>query len=478
MAKHIPKYYVFLDSNAMLGRHWVKSTLLEQIRDLHNVQLAEVRFFLPGIVYQEWSRHYINEAQKHLKSLAGSQRELERMGITAINVSLVEEELLQSKADLILKQNFIYVVDTPYDTIDLRELLDRAVRHVPPFEPGSDKGIKDAVLAHTIYEYYDKHKKRKSAHIVAITRDKTLTNYLEEILGDKGMAIYGTLEDFASSLRLSVDQLSSDLLARAKAAFYTRGDTNSLYHTADVAMLLKKHYDQSLGDPPSPSVRINQLPSDKITGEHKLPDEDIWTPMDHKYSILGTSFIRRANGRLHWITVMSYKQAYALSTQNIDGLVLNNPSSVIHTMKFNVKWSSTLKTGRTLSSLKISSVELIDESASVDPFPAIDYEKGITNLTRPSTLPNLSLFGQSLKELAGLHTAAFESPLLSSIETLKKSIPGTDLLKSIQPITDLSRNFFLNGINSGPTPPSTSVKSTTTTSKKDEPSGTGKIAQT
>lgn len=444
MAKHITKYKVFLESNAMIGRHWMKSDLLEQVATLRAEQLADIRFYIPGIVHEEWSRHYMDEATTHLNKAASALRGLDRMNIKAITIDSMDEATMQKRADAILKKAKIFVAETPYESIDMAAIIARAVKHIPPFEPDSDKGIKDAFVAHTMKEYIASHSLQKNTKYAIITQDEILVEYLEELLGEE-LEIYGSLEDFASSIRLTIDKLSNDLLAKAKAKFYTPRDENSIYLSEKVFDKLFAAYEEYISSSGGIEQHLRSLKDLKIKGGYsQLPNDSSWVRLDRKYFIDGTSFVKRSRGRLHWSTLLTLKQAYATSSQSADGIVINNPSSVIHEVQYQITWSAALRDGNELSAPKLLDISTSDEGVVIDLFPNIDYETGVTNLTRSAPPTMSTSLMRALDALRGSQAqgiAELTSSANIDLRAIKDLQPPTGqiakaLATSLKPLSD------------------------------------------
>jgi len=389
MVKHIPKYKVFLDSNAIRDKEWVKTDLFERLNGWRGEKLATVDFYLPEIIKEEWLHHYRTLAGKHQSDIERYVRQLNSMGLMKESGKHLDEEAFNAAAIEQLRLNRIYIVDTPYEEMNWPTLLNRAVRHKPPFEVDSDKGIKDALFAHTVLSYFNSHSKQRNTRIVVITNDSRLQEYLGELLDPNKVLLHSTLEDFGSNLRLTIDELSATLLSNAKSVFFTPKDPESIYTKEGIGKQISTRYQELIGS--DPRTHITNVGSTKLVGDYPLPNDESWLAMDRKFSIVETTFTGRKSGRLQWSTKVGIKQAYALSTQNYDGMVLNNPTSVVHGALFTVKWSSKLGSPQEVTSPKVESVELTEEKVEVDPYAGIDYRTGTTNLTRSSQPKQLGL---------------------------------------------------------------------------------------
>ena len=365
MVKHITKYQVFLDSNALRDKDWIKTDLFAKLEGLRRENLADVKFYLPGIVEQEWLNHYKILAAQHQSNVQRFHRKLEEMGSKVKHPDTLDDQSFEQIAKGLLRKNRLYVIPTPYDRIDWPTLMSRAVEHVAPFEPDSDKGIKDAVLAHTVYDYAKRHSARRDQRIVVITHDERLQVYLQEVFSENELEVYSTLEDFASKLRLVVDELGANLLAKAKGAFYTHEDVTSLYKKEEVGARLRTMYDDLILQEGGVRARVAKLSQEKIKGTYPVPDGQTWTPTRSRFLITQTSFVGRKGARLQWLTKLTLKQAYTVSTTNKLGHTITSPLLVTHGVLFDIKWSTKIGHTQNLISRKITSISMIDEKVEV-----------------------------------------------------------------------------------------------------------------
>lgn len=386
MTKHITRYYLFLDSNSIRDLKWIKKDFFDKVNALRAERLADVKFYLPEIVREEWMQHYKTIATKHMHDIQRMSAQLVKMHIEMDTIESMSEEEMERVCKKILTENKIPVIDTPLERIDWAELLDRAVKHQPPFndDKDKDKGIKDAVLAQTVYDYARRHNRRVNTQVIAITNDKRLKAYIAELSSeDTPLYQFDSLDAFSSDLRLKVNELNANLQAKAEKIFYTYRDADTLYYGMNIHKQLQTKYQALLSKEGSARQHIHTLPSDKIVGNDDLPDDDDWTPIDNKVDINSTSFINRNGSSLHWVSHLTYAQVYALSTLNIhDGIVINNSTGIKHSVFYYVYWTARISNGQ-LKNPRIDRIDYADEQIKVDLFPGIDYESGTSDLTRP-----------------------------------------------------------------------------------------------
>ncbi|RYX79144.1 hypothetical protein EON76_00235 [bacterium] len=407
--RHAYKYKVFLDSNAMRDIDWLKDNFFERLDALKKEELAEVEFILPEIIKQEWINHYLTVAISQQSKLVVSARNLNAMGLEAASHSVISREKIIEKAESILTDNSLAVVETPYTSIDWSDLMRRAVEHVPPFDIKYDRGIKDGVFAQTILHYFRRNRSKKNMQFAIITNDGRLKEYLSDICKSQRITVHNTIEDFKSRLKLSIEQQSTDLLSIASAMFYTSGDDQSLYWTAHIAAEMSKQYKEIIGD--SVGALVSTYTADQIISDDTIPNADNWTPIDRKLTVKSTSFSKREGSFFYWLTPIVYKQAYALTSQNDPEHSSDLSPSVVHTVVFIAQWSFKVGNKGQVSRPKLLSLTHGDGFASVDMHPNIDWQNGTTNLTRPTFAAansGLASLQETMARLSGATSAPFD----------------------------------------------------------------------
>lgn len=395
---------MIVDSNTLRDKQWVKEGLFDELDALKKAKIASVTFRVTGMVQNEWLHNYTKQAgifhsnaQRHVSSLKG-------MSLPYDDLNQLAEEDIREAGIALLRKHQLTEIPVPYDRIDWQLLTERAAKHELPFLPDSDKGMKDAIHALTVKDFYETTK--KSRRIVVITFDGRLQKYFEEIFPNREVEIYATLGEFASRMRLLSQELEGGLQVKASERFFIPNDNETLYYKSSVRQKILAAYDATYDKGDAFRQHILALPPAKLKGRDPIPNDDQWTRLDRATTIAGTSFIGRRGARLYWTTRVVMKQAYALDTFNpYDGIVLNNPSAVIHSVLVDVKWNSKVGTKHNIVSAKFGSVEIVDEYVEVEPFASIDRSSGTSFLTRREPTPmkpaGLEAVYEALNSLGG-----------------------------------------------------------------------------
>jgi len=107
MAKHISRYKVFLDSNAVRDNDWVKTDLFIRMEALRNEGLADVKFLLPEIIREEWLHHYRRVARTSQSNANRHNLKLKTMGLSPAEPEDFKDEHFDKAALKILSRNRI-----------------------------------------------------------------------------------------------------------------------------------------------------------------------------------------------------------------------------------------------------------------------------------------------------------------------------------------------------------------------------------
>jgi len=379
MENHYSKYVVILDSNALRDQQWIKETLFNDIDSMLNERLADVEFRVTGMVQKEWLHNYSKKAREFHSNARRFISSLREMGFNHDEPKKSDEVEIEKTGIGVLKKHKIFEIEIPYERIDWKELVERAAKHELPFQPDSDKGMKDAIHALTVSDYVSRS--RRNRRVVLVSYDKKLREHFAEMFADKDIDIYPTLGEFASQLRLKSQELEGDLQAKARAAFSTGDD--SVLEQFDVYQKIIDHYQAKYPDGDAFRNHALTLEASKLKSSTLIPNDKQWQPLDNSFTIGHTTFIKRRGTRLYWRTRIVFKQAYALSTYNdFDGMVLNNPTAIIHTVLYDIDWAARASASRDIIAKRFNELVESDEYIEAEPFAGIDHRTGTTYLSR------------------------------------------------------------------------------------------------
>jgi hypothetical protein len=362
------KYIVFIDNSALQGKNWVESGVEDVLLKYKKDKLIIVEFHIAEVAKNEWLRNYLDKASLHLQKIQGSISSLKTMGSDIQGITLPnQDEILELGAKYLEELN-INIIETPYKKIDLKMFVDRAVEHLPPFDEEKDKGIKDAVIAQTVF-IYCKNNLKKSDHIIFLCRDIKFIDYLNELFSDfKNFSILDSANAFDSVVKLALDKLDIYLGDEAKKLFYDPYNMGSFYYKAYIGEILKSDYTNNFPDAAKAKAYIESMPSNAVSvGLFSFPKGDIWTQQGNKIEVGETVFIDRNGRTLNWKTTVTYSEQYTVSDETANQIIVTNPSSISHRIKYEVKWSSQRIKGK-LTTPKLISVKPVSENKTVNPF--------------------------------------------------------------------------------------------------------------
>lgn len=347
------EYCLFFDTNALRGEYWIRKDLEKKLKSLKKEDRVSFIFLLPEVVSQEWTVFFRTCVRQQLEKINTAYKSLGEMTVVGDSSIELSEEQIDAKAALLLKGLNFTVVPTPYEKIDTPMLINRAVEHQAPFNEKSDKGIKDAIIAHTIFEYAQSSK----SQVVVIGNDGKFKEYLELLFGKRQVDFYGNLDEFESAIKLELNKLDKELAEKAYKAFHDADNKQTFYHTLGIAALLNSEYDKRFSNIEVLKQRMNTIPD--IEGKTSDPYSFGQLPSSRakkqSVSMYEPFFVEKEKNRLVWATDIELTKYYDESASMY---------SFQHEVTFTVVWSAILDKGE-FTKPKLDSIEEVDESKHV-----------------------------------------------------------------------------------------------------------------
>ena len=145
----------------------------------------------------------------------------------------------------------------PFDQIQWKNLVSRAIARKPPFSPfdpkgKSEKGFRDAIVLETLCQVCAS---RTAKRVIFLTADKLLASAAAERLGD-AVTIYKEPQEYLSYLTLQrqnfMQQSITVLLEEAWSTFYKAADPESVYLKFDVPSRLQAEFPEEFSKTPAP----------------------------------------------------------------------------------------------------------------------------------------------------------------------------------------------------------------------------------
>lgn len=180
-----------------------------------------------------------------------------------ISIRIKRETLsghVERKLDTWINRRKAIVIKTPRLNKEKWEtLIDNSIWGMPPFETDpknkrNEKGFRDALILETLLWIVENEK--RDVQIVFISGDNLLRDTaIKTILGKYKCSFFETLEDFSSHIRMIHQEKDKafvdDILPKATAKFFTKGDFECVYYKYGVRDILQKEYKSYIDDPES-----------------------------------------------------------------------------------------------------------------------------------------------------------------------------------------------------------------------------------
>ena len=223
--------HVYLDTNQIEGNP-INRKLTRSIDSFLENKNLQLTFFLPETVYDEHQRHLLDEFRDAYKRYECAVKDLNLLASPTLltKEDLSENEIIK-KWESIVKEYF-HIAKIPVEKINWRELVHRAVFTELPFEDmkgNRDKGFKDAVIAETIANTY-----QKEVETVVISGDKKLIEYIKS-KNLENISFYTSLEAFTTDLNLRLKHFDPERIRKirneARQIFGIPGDNQSLFES-------------------------------------------------------------------------------------------------------------------------------------------------------------------------------------------------------------------------------------------------------
>ncbi len=333
------KYLVYLDSNILRSELWIKDGLQESLEKLLSVEKVTISLYIPEVVKQEWVRNYLDFALSYQEKIKTASSELSKMRIDLRDSGPISNTEIEIAGEQFLSSMGLNIVPTPYQEIDFRVLIARAVGRKAPFlHKTHDKGIKDAVIVQTIL-FHTKNA-AKDDKIIVISADNDFQSYVKEIIPTADP--YGSLDDFEGSLKLELERLSQQLTISAESLFKKK-----LYVGEGISQKIRDDFFQNFPDMDALRARIDIIPTHNKSVYYPLPIFTEGTELDagkQDFEIAGTTFAGVKAKRLMWETTIVFRQEILLTdpgNNTLSGLPIQSPHSLSYTNDYKVTWSTT-----------------------------------------------------------------------------------------------------------------------------------------
>jgi len=178
----------------------------------------KVDFYIPEVVKKEFFYQKEKKLKEHLKRVKDNIQSIKSMlGSNILEFKELEDfnSIIKKKINKELELIEIKIIRSP-GSIKLKELIDMAIKKIPPFELKREKGFRDSIILFTILEHI---KSNKYNFVYFITNDKifrkdTILERFKRINAE--VLILSDFNDAKNELKKNMNNLMIDYLENEK----------------------------------------------------------------------------------------------------------------------------------------------------------------------------------------------------------------------------------------------------------------------
>ena len=360
-----PKKILILDTNAIYARNeteLIAPALSAQLLEIQKLNPAEVT--LPRIVVQERLQQCLGTVNVKLNEIRSASRAL--LKLSEVRLDLDDHKLIGIKTARTLFQRLkalgITVTKLCFETVGWRNLVSRAVRHLPPFSNESDeenrireKGFKDAICLETVMQIVNTFPSRE---VIFVTDDKLLQEAVKQRAAKQEKVVcYKSLDDLLSLLRLNRDdpEYAEELLRAADSQFYNPNAKDDFFHSLNIGDSLELEFRSLIFGPPKDVLTQANLDSNERAVLRSMHSS-------------GEPFIRfcdtRYVGKLgrnkrKWVSHIGYCAHWA--AEYVSAEIPSFYLQYVKTVIIAVEWSAIINPGSTLTQPEWISTDVVLE---------------------------------------------------------------------------------------------------------------------
>jgi hypothetical protein len=144
---------IVFDSSALISENFPDlSAAFHQLSKF--ASMLGIKLYIPDIVVRELEQEFIENTLSSIHKIKAEHRKLKKVVREKIDISVPDIETLiseyRTEVENLIKNNGLVIIPVP--SLRACDLIDKAVRRIPPFEV-RDKGFKDAMIIESICEY-------------------------------------------------------------------------------------------------------------------------------------------------------------------------------------------------------------------------------------------------------------------------------------------------------------------------------------
>ncbi len=397
-------YAVFFDTNTIKGKYWLDYSVKKGVISIGQETMIPVELYIPEVVQKEWTRYYSRYVKEQFDKITEAASKLAEMNFNDVAPHVFDEKITHDTAEKLLASLGFTIIPTPHENINYPAILDLAVKKQPPFEPldGTDKGLKDAIIAETIKQYSIEHPEQK---IVFVGRDGLMTEYLKSVISAKTeMLVYESLEEFSEELKLQNNNLSKELAKGASDAFFVQDVKSTFYYLLNIKDLLIGKYRSKLVDAESARKHLRLVKTTPRSLPYSTVAGGKWNLDINKVYVSDPSFIEKNAQNLFWSVTLDFVQNYNVEVVTS---IADAPASKYvdkHTVVYELTWTAELSADGDLIHPSIKDIVEVTEIQSISdtsPTTALSRLLDIQYLVNPTTALTQNSLTETLDKLSG-----------------------------------------------------------------------------
>lgn len=382
----LPSYFVIPDTNILFTPD-VRRIACSEFEDQWKsaAQTTKLQLILPEIVAEEILFRRYWEAARANANAAKALNQIAAVTGTTAPILKTEARIKKDIRTVFrkwLSNHQGHIAKTPTSRIRWREVVDAAVWRRPPFspfcpdKPDSEKGFRDALILESIVHIL---RSNPNHHISILTADDLLKTALSpRMSGFKNAALFGSIAEFTSSLRLLSERLNQSfveaIVAIAPTIFFARDNPDCLYSKAEVYNKIRAQYGKDLDCPvEEPSSFGDVLFPALMQISHAIINKDApkilveadYRPVSDERILMGTtSFVVLSGGRYSWKTVVEFGRLF------LDERMRQTGHSALGTKlrvaEFDVHWSCDISAEAKFSNYHLGDIKLSKQDLQIN----------------------------------------------------------------------------------------------------------------
>jgi PIN domain len=227
------------DTAALLSENFPElSSSFRQLTEI--AQSLDFNLYIPEIVLKELEERFMENTENAIHKMMNEHRKLKNIVQERFSLSVPEigdiRKAYQDDVQKLITRNKLIIIPMP--SIKAEELIDRAVKRVPPFER-EDKGFRDAMIIESIIEHGTKE---RISHFVFVSFDKIFEdNAVSTYARSKGVELH--IEKRIADVNENVFKLLDDVRQEAIKERERRGISFLTIKKAEINEFLKNNFE-------------------------------------------------------------------------------------------------------------------------------------------------------------------------------------------------------------------------------------------